>query len=148
MGLLNRLHIMVKCVCYMGLWIHWFRDPGATIPNGSVIIRQTPLVGVGYSRSYSIVSLMLHTVCCAIVGALALYYRFFGTTPTLLRKGNISGIPCMGVMTYNALTFSILKQLGNYRRFYTISFENLLNGVLTEVMPSFWLLLKLHVYLY
>jgi hypothetical protein len=25
---------MVKCVCYTGLWIHWFCDFGATIPNG------------------------------------------------------------------------------------------------------------------
>jgi hypothetical protein len=41
----------------------------------------------------------------------------------LLRKGNISGRPCMGIMTYNALAFSTLKHLGNYHRFYTISFE-------------------------
>jgi hypothetical protein len=38
----------VKCVCYMGIWIHWFRDPGATIPNGLVTIGQTSLVSVGH----------------------------------------------------------------------------------------------------
>jgi hypothetical protein len=92
-------------VCYTGLWIHWFRDFDATIPNGSVTIRHTSLVGVGHSGSDSIVPLMLCTVCCTMVGALTLYYRSLGTTSTLLRMGNISGRPCMGVMTYNALAF-------------------------------------------
>jgi hypothetical protein len=109
---------MVKCVCYTGLWIHWFRDLGATIPNGSVTIGRTSLVDVGHSRSGSIVSLMLRTVCCAMAGALALYYKSLGIVPTLLRRGNILGRPCMGVMTYNALSFSALKQIGNYHRFY------------------------------
>jgi hypothetical protein len=69
MNLLYRLHIMVKCVCYTGLWIHWFRDYGVTIPNGSITIGRMSLVGVGHSRSDSIVLLMLRTVCCAMVGA-------------------------------------------------------------------------------
>jgi hypothetical protein len=115
---------MVKCVCYTGHWIHWFRDHGATIPNGSVTIGWTSLVGVGHSWLDSIVPLMLRTVCCAMAGALALYYRSLGTAPTLLRMDNILGRPCMVVMTYNALAFSTLKQLGNYHQFYTISFEN------------------------
>jgi hypothetical protein len=51
---------------------------------------------------------------------LALYYKSFGIASTLLRRGNISGRPCMGVMTYKALSFSASKQLGNYRQFYTI----------------------------
>jgi hypothetical protein len=59
-----------------------------------------------------------------MAGALALYYRSLGTAPTLLRMGNISSRPYMGVMTYNALAISALKYLGNYRWFYTISFEN------------------------
>jgi hypothetical protein len=63
---------MVKCMCYTGLWINWFRDPGATIPNGLVTIGQTSLVGVGHSRLDSIVPLMLHMGCCAMVGALIL----------------------------------------------------------------------------
>jgi hypothetical protein len=63
-------------------------------------------------------------ICCAMARALALYYRFLGITPTLLRRGNISGRPCMRVMTYNALAFSALKYLGTYHWFYTISFEN------------------------
>jgi hypothetical protein len=84
---------MVKCACYTGLWINWFHDLGATIPNGSVTIGWTSLVGVGHSRSDSIVPLMLHMVCCAMAGALALYYRSLGTTSTLLRRGNISGRP-------------------------------------------------------
>jgi hypothetical protein len=124
MGLLYKLRIMVKCVCYTGLWIHWFCDLGATIPNGSVTIRRMPLVGVGHLRLDSIVPLMLRTVCCAMAGALTLYYKSLGTTPTLLRMDNISGIPCMGVMTYNALAFFTLKHLGNYHWFYTLSFEN------------------------
>jgi hypothetical protein len=82
---------MVKCVCYMGLWIHWFRDLDATIPNCSVTIGQTSLVSVGYSVSDSIVLLMLCMVCYAMVGVLALYYKSLGTTLTLLRMGNISG---------------------------------------------------------
>jgi hypothetical protein len=45
------LAIMVKCVCYTGFWIHWFRDPGVAIPNGLVTIRRTSLVGVDHSRS-------------------------------------------------------------------------------------------------
>jgi hypothetical protein len=84
---------MVKCVCYTGLWIHWFRGHGAAIPNGLVTIGRTSLVGVGHSRSDSIVSLMLCTVCCAMAGVLALYYRFLGTAPTLLKMGNISSRP-------------------------------------------------------
>jgi hypothetical protein len=119
-----RLHIMVQCMCYTELWIHWFSDPGATIPNDSITIGWTSLVGVCHLRSNSIVPLMLRTICCAMAGALALYYRSLETVPTLLRRGNISGIPCMRFMTYNALAFSALKQLGNYRWFYTISFEN------------------------
>ena len=59
-----------------------------------------------------------------MAGALALYYRSLGTASTLLRMGNISGRPYMRVMTYNALAFSTLKQLGNYHRFYIICFEN------------------------
>jgi hypothetical protein len=125
MGLLYKLYIMVKCVCYTGLWIYWFHDLGATIPNGLVIIGWTSLVGVDHSRLDSIVPLMLRMVCCSMARALALYYRSLETAPTLLRRANISGRPCMRVMTYNALTLSALKHLGNYRRFYTISFENL-----------------------
>jgi hypothetical protein len=53
-------------MCYTGLWIHWFRDPGATIPNGSVTIGQTSLVGMGYSKSDSIMPLMFRMVCCAM----------------------------------------------------------------------------------
>jgi hypothetical protein len=98
------------CVIW-GLWIHWFHDPGATIPNGSVTIGQTSLVGVGHLRLDSIVPLMLRSICCVMAGALALYYRSLGTTPNLLRRGNISGKPCMGVMTYNALAFLCIKTI-------------------------------------
>jgi hypothetical protein len=44
-----------------------------------------------------------------MAGALALYYKFLGTASTLLRMGNISGRPCMGVMTYKALSFPASK---------------------------------------
>jgi hypothetical protein len=76
-----------------------------TIPNGSITIGWTSLVGVGHSRSDLIMPLMLRTVCGAMAGALALYYRSLGIARTLLRRGNISGRPYMGVMTYNALAF-------------------------------------------
>jgi hypothetical protein len=84
-SLLYKLHIMVKCVCYTRLWIYWFRDLDGTILNSSVTIRQTSLVGVGYSRSDSIMPLMLCTICYAMAGALTLYYRSLGTASTLLR---------------------------------------------------------------
>ena len=91
MGLLYMLALWSK-VCYMRLWIHWFRDHDATIPNGAVTIGRTSLVGVGYSESDPIVPLMLHTVCFrAMARALALYYRSLGTASTLLRRGKISG---------------------------------------------------------
>jgi hypothetical protein len=77
-------------VCYTRLWIHWFRDLGATILNGSVTIEWTSLVGVNHSKSDSIVPLMLHTVCYAMAGALALYSRSLGTASILLRMDNIS----------------------------------------------------------
>ena len=109
-GLLNRLHIMVKRVYYMGLWIHWFHDHDATIFNGTVIIGRTSLVGMGHSGSDPIVPLMLRTICFhAMAEALALYYKSLGTTSTLLRRGKISGRPYMGVMTYNALVFFCIK---------------------------------------
>jgi hypothetical protein len=97
------------CVCYMGLWVHWFCDHGATIPNGSVTIGWTSLVGVGHPRLDSVMPLMLRTVCCANAGAPALRYRSLRTVSTLLRKKNISGRPYTGVIIYNALAFPALK---------------------------------------
>ena len=51
----------------MGLWIHWFRDHDATIPNstinGTITIGQMSLVGVGHSGLDQIVLLMLRMVC-------------------------------------------------------------------------------------
>jgi hypothetical protein len=44
-----------------------------------------------------------------MTGALALYNKSLGTVPTLLRRDNITGRPCMKVMTYNALAFIALK---------------------------------------
>ena len=49
MGLLYRLHNIVERVYYTGLWIPWFHDHDATIPNGTIIIRWTSFVGVGHS---------------------------------------------------------------------------------------------------
>jgi hypothetical protein len=92
-GLTIHVSFMVKCLCYTGLWIHWFRDHGVTIPNGSVTIGWTSLVGVGHLRLDSIIPPMLRTVCCTMAGALALYYRPLGTAPTQLKMGNISGRP-------------------------------------------------------
>ena len=96
MGLLYRLHIMVKHVYYTGLWIHWFRDHDATIANGTVTIGWTPLVGVSHSGSDPIVPLMLRMVCFrAMAGALVLYYKSLRTASTLLRMGKILGRPYM-----------------------------------------------------
>jgi hypothetical protein len=92
-GLTIHVSFMVKCVCYMGLWIYWFRDLDAIISNGLVTTGRTSLVGVGHSRSDSIVSLMLRIVCYAMVGALPLYYRSLEIASTLLRRDNISGRP-------------------------------------------------------
>ena len=47
MGLLYMLVLWLK-VCYMGFWIHWFRDHDAIISNGTVTIGRTLLVGVGH----------------------------------------------------------------------------------------------------
>ena len=92
---------MVKRVYYTGLWIHWFRDHDATIPNGTVIIGQTLLVNMSHSGSDLIMTLMLRTVYFhAMAGALALYYRSHGTASTLLRMGKISGRPYMRVITH------------------------------------------------
>jgi hypothetical protein len=102
------------------MWIHWFRDLDVTISNGSVTTGRTSLVGVGHSGSDPIVPLMLHTVCCTMAGALALYYRSLRIASTMLRMCNISRRPYMRVMTYKVLSFSASKQLGSYRRFYTI----------------------------
>jgi hypothetical protein len=110
---------MVKCVCYIGLWIHWLRDLDTIILNGSVTTGHTSLIGLGHSRLDSIMPLMLRTICYAMAGALTLYYRSLGIASTLLRS-NISDRPCMEVMTYKALYFSALKQLGSYHWFYTI----------------------------
>jgi hypothetical protein len=90
-GLTIHVNFMVKCVCYMGFWIHWFRDLDVTIHNSSVTIGRTSLVGAGHSRSNLIVPLMLRMECYAMVRALALYYRSFRIALTLLRMGNISG---------------------------------------------------------
>jgi hypothetical protein len=105
-------YVLLSNACVIwGLWIHWFLDHGATIRNGSVTTGWTSLVSVGYLRSDSIIPLMLCKVCYAMTGALALYYRSLGIAPTLLRSGNISGRPCMGVMTCNALAFSCIKTI-------------------------------------
>jgi hypothetical protein len=108
---INGYGLTITCVlwsnvCVMrGLWIYWFCDLDATIPNGSVTIGRTSLVGVGHSRSDSIVPLLLRTICCTMARVLALYYRSLRTASTLLRMSNISGRPYMGVITYNALAF-------------------------------------------
>jgi hypothetical protein len=136
---------MVKCVCYTGTWIHWLRDLGATIPNGSVTIRRTSLVSVGHSRLDSIMPLMLRTVCYVMARALALYYRSLGTASTLLRMGNISGRPYMRVMTYKTLAFSTLKCLSNYRRFYTMSFGNpkTIKWCISESNAPFFIIIRI-----
>jgi hypothetical protein len=48
-GLTIHVSFMVKYVCYVRLWIHWFCDLDATIPNGSITTGRMPLFGVGHS---------------------------------------------------------------------------------------------------
>ena len=91
--LIIHVSFMIKYVCYTGFWIHWFCNYSVTIPNSLVTIGHTSLVGVGHPRSNSIMLLMLRTVCCAMAGALALYYRSLGIVPTLLRMDNILDKP-------------------------------------------------------
>jgi hypothetical protein len=55
--------------------------------------RTNVICGVGHPRSDSVMSLVLHTVCCAMAEVPALYYRSLGTVSTLLRRGNISNRP-------------------------------------------------------
>ena len=93
-GLTIYVSFMVKCVCYTRLWIYWFRDYGATIPNSTVTIGRTSLAGVGHSRPDPIMPLMLCSVFFhAMAGALALYYMSLEIASTLLRRGKISGKP-------------------------------------------------------
>jgi hypothetical protein len=58
-GLLYKLRIMVKCVCYMELWIHWFRDFDATISNDSVVISWCGPLGVGLDHATNVTYGML-----------------------------------------------------------------------------------------
>jgi hypothetical protein len=53
--------------------------------------RTNIISGVGHPRSDSVMPLVLRMICCAMAGALTLYYRSFGTALTLLRRDNISG---------------------------------------------------------
>ena len=57
------------------------------------------------------VPLMLCTVCFAMAGVLAFYYRSLRIVLTLLRRSNISGRPCMRVITYNTLAFLYIKMI-------------------------------------
>jgi hypothetical protein len=53
-----KLRIMVKCVYYTGLWIHWFRDLDTIIPNGLVTSWCGPLK-VGLDRATNVTYDML-----------------------------------------------------------------------------------------
>jgi hypothetical protein len=55
--------------------------------------RTNVISGVGHLIFDSVVSLVLHTVCCAMAGAPVLYYRFLWTASTQLGRDNISGRP-------------------------------------------------------
>ena len=93
-GLTIHISFMVKSVLYGALDPLVFNDYDATIPNGTVTIGWTSLVGVGHLGSDQIVLLMLRTVYfCAMAGALALFYRSLRIASTLLRRGKISGRP-------------------------------------------------------
>jgi hypothetical protein len=93
MGLLYVLALWSMCV--------WGGGGGRFGSNGFVTKMQpfpidgyykmNVISGMGSQRSDSVVPLMLRTVCCAMAGSPALYYRSLGTASTLLRMGNILG---------------------------------------------------------
>jgi hypothetical protein len=91
MDLLYGLALWSMCV-----W-KGFRSNGFVTEMQSFLIngyyRIDDISGVSHPKSGSVVSLVLCMVCCAIVGAPILYFRSLGTASTLLRMGNISGIP-------------------------------------------------------
>ena len=64
--------------------------------------------GVGHPKSDLVVPLVLRMVCCAMAGALALYYRSLGTMSTLLRMSNISSRPYCWTMTVTLYHMHIL----------------------------------------
>jgi hypothetical protein len=78
---------MVKCVCYTGLWIYWFHDLDAIIPNCSVTIGRTSLVGVGHSGSDLIMPLMLRMICYALEDI----YIYISKSPNILFSFNFMG---------------------------------------------------------
>jgi hypothetical protein len=82
---------MVKCVC-VGFGSNGYVTKTQPFPTGGHY-RTNVISGVGHLRSNSILPLVLRTVCCTMVGALALYYRSLGIASTLLRMGNIPGRP-------------------------------------------------------
>ena len=86
-----QVNFKVKCVC-VGFRSNDFVTK--TYPFLMDGYYKTDIIsGVGHRRSDSVVLLVLRTVCCAMAGALVLYYKSLRTTSTLLRRGNISGKP-------------------------------------------------------
>ena len=107
-----QVNFMIKCVC------------GSFGSNSFVTkMQQFPMVGhyktdvissVGHLRSNSVVLLVLHTVCCAMVVALPLYYRSIGTASTLLRNGNISSRLYCWTMTITLYIYIYITYMINY----------------------------------
>ena len=91
MGLLYKLALWLVCVC-RGFGSNSFMTNDAAIPMDGHY-RTNIISDVGHPWSDSVMLLMLCTVQFAMAGALALYYRSFGTASTLLRKDNISSRP-------------------------------------------------------
>ena len=87
-GLTIRVNFMVKCVC-VDFGSNGFVTKMQPFPMDGNYMTDV-ISGVGHLRLDPVVLLVLHTVCCALAGALALYYRSLGTASTLLRRGNIS----------------------------------------------------------
>jgi hypothetical protein len=79
-------------VCVGGFGSNGFMTKMQPFPM-DVHYRTNVISSVGNPRSDSVMLLVLHTVCCAMVEASVLYYRSLGTTLTLLRMDNISGRP-------------------------------------------------------
>ena len=90
-GLTIRVNFMVKCVC-MDIGSNGFMTKTQPSPIDSHY-RMDIISGMSYSRSDSDLPQVFYTECCAMVGALALYYRSLGTMSTLLRMSNISDRP-------------------------------------------------------
>ena len=91
-GLTIRVSFMVNVCVWKGFGSNGFVTKMQSFPMDGYY-RTYVISGVGHLRSNSVVSLVLHTICCTMTRASALYYRSLGIASTLQRIDNISSRP-------------------------------------------------------